>query len=464
MNEFVTVPRNGARAAPQAAPLHDFKAWQFREVQDLEVFGRLTDERRFEMDVVSRVLPFRINNYVIERLIDWRVGTDDPLFRLVFPHRRMLRDDHFETIAGLLRGGASASDIMAAAEAIRTELNPHPAEQQTLNVPVLRGRRLPGLQHKYANTVLFFPAQGQTCHSYCTFCFRWPQFISPDLRFGAKDGDDLHDYLRAHQEVSDVLVTGGDPMVMRTRKLEEYLAPFVTDPSLAHVRTVRIGTKSLTFWPQRFLSDADAAPLLALLGRLVDSGIHVAVMAHINHWREMESPEFVAAVSTLRSVGVVIRSQAPLLANINDDVSVWSTMWERQVSLGIVPYYMFVERDTGARQYFELPLVDAHRIYADAVSRVSGLARTARGPSMSCGPGKVEIAGIADIRGEKVFVLNFLQGRNPTWVRRPFFAKFDAQATWFDQLVPAFGEDRFFFSDEYAAMLAAADGTSGDGA
>jgi hypothetical protein len=68
---------------------------------------------------------------------------------------------------------------------------------------------------------------------------------------------------------------------------------------------------------------------------------------------------------------------------------------------------------------------------------------------MSAGPGKVEVQGVADVAGERVFVLRFLQGRNPDWVNRPFFARFDPTATWLDDLEPAFGEQRFFFEDEY---------------
>lgn len=109
---------------------------------------------------------------------------------------------------------------------------------------------------------------------------------------------------------------------------------------------------------------------------------------------------------------------------------------------------MFIERDTGARRYFEVPLVCAWEIYRDAVKQISGIARTARGPSMSADPGKVEVCGVAEIRGEKVFVLRFIQARNPDWVQRPFFARFDPDATWFDQLKPAFGETAFFFERE----------------
>ncbi|HTN33180.1 MAG TPA: lysine 2,3-aminomutase, partial [Marinobacter sp.] len=94
----------------------------------------------------------------------------------------------------------------------------------------------------------------------------------------------------------------------------------------------------------------------------------------------------------------------------------------------------------------------AFNIYREAMKKVSGLARTARGPSMSAGPGKVEIQGVADIQGEKVFVLRFLQGRNPDWVQRPFFAKYSDTATWLHELEPAFGEEKFFYEEEYEEM------------
>ena len=109
---------------------------------------------------------------------------------------------------------------------------------------------------------------------------------------------------------------------------------------------------------------------------------------------------------------------------------------------------MFVERDTGARHYFEVPLVRAWEIYREAIQRVSGIARTARGPSMSSDPGKVEIQGVTEINGEKVLALRMIQGRNPDWVQRPFFARYDEQATWLNHLQPAFGEERFFFEQD----------------
>ena len=261
----------------------------------------------------------------------------------------------------------------------------------------------------------------------------------------------LQKYLAGRREVTDLLLTGGDPMVMKTHHLSQYLRPLL-GPEFAHIQTIRIGSKALTYWPFRFTSDQDADELMRLFEELVSAGKHVALMAHYNHWRELESPIHRDAIRRIQSTGVVIRGQGPLMAHITANAAVWARHWRTQVKLGIITYYLFVERETGARRYFEVPLAEATSIYREAISQVSGLARTARGPSMSAGPGKVEVQGISEISGQKVFILRFIQGRNSDWVQQPFFAKYNPKATWLDQLEPAFGEPEFFFEKEYQAM------------
>ncbi len=445
----------GRRRPVAAGGFHPrrFEVYTARQLDDIPQLAGLPEEVRFGMRVVASVLPFRVNRYVVENLIDWARVPEDPIFQLTFPQPGMLSPEDFGRVAGLLRRGAPRAERAAALAGIREGLNPHPAGQQEFNVPSWAGGALEGIQHKYRETVLFFPSQGQTCHTYCSFCFRWAQFVGDKgLRFASSEARSLHSYLAAHPGVSDLLVTGGDPMVMKTAHLAAYLTPLAADPRLAHVETIRIGTKSLTFWPQRFVTDDDADEMLRLIEGLVRSGKNVALMAHYNHWRELETDIAREAIRRVRGAGAVIRSQGPVLAHINEDAETWARLWRTQVALGIVPYYMFVERDTGARRYFELPLARAWEIYRGAVQRVSGLGRTARGPSMSAGPGKVEVQGVAEVGGEKVFVLRFIQGRNPDWVQRPFFAAYDDRATWLDQLRPAFGEKEFFFEEEFRAM------------
>lgn len=441
------------RLKEASRPIGKYQALTRKHLESVAEYGKVTADDLFAMRVVSAVLPFRTNRYVTENLIDWDRIPDDPVYQIVFPQRGMLEDGDFRRMADLLLREAPAQEVARAAAEIRARLNPHPAGQQEFNIPSDEGEVFEGLQHKYRETVLFFPSQGQTCHAYCTFCFRWAQFVGDkELKISSKDAIGLHRYLAAHPDVSDVLITGGDPMIMKTRVMEGYLRPFIDDPALGHVQDIRIGTKALTFWPHRFVHDDDADDLLRLLDDVVRSGRHVAIMAHFNHWQEMRTDVVREAIRRIRSTGAVIRSQAPLLARINNDPDVWAHMWREQVRLGIIPYYMFVERDTGPRQYFEVPLVRCWEVFRGAVEQVSGLGRTVRGPSMSATPGKVEVLGVQEAAGEKVFVLRFLQGRDPDWVGRPFFAKYDPDAMWLDQLEPAFGADSFFFEDGLRAF------------
>ncbi|WP_203989730.1 KamA family radical SAM protein, partial [Sphaerisporangium rufum] len=304
------------------------------------------------------------------------------------------------------------------------------------NAPRLDGETVPGMQHKYPETVLFFPRQGQTCHAYCTYCFRWAQFVGePDLKMASGDPGALVEYVRAHPEVTSVLFTGGDPMIMSTAVLRRYVEPLL---ELGQLESIRIGSKALAYWPARFTADPDAADLLRLFSTVVESGRNLAFMAHFSHPRELSPGVARTAVRAIRDTGAVIRTQAPLIRSVNDEAATWARMWREQHALGMVPYYMFVERDTGPRDYFAVPLARAHEIFRDAHAAVSGLCRTVRGPSMSATPGKVCVDGVAEVAGRRVFVLHLIQARDPALVGRPFFAEYDPEAVWLDQLRPAF--------------------------
>jgi len=240
-----------------------------------------------------------------------------------------------------------------------------------------------------------------------------------------------------HPEISDVLFTGGDPLIMKAKMFESYIDALL-EADLPNLKTIRIGTKALAYWPYKFLTDDDADQTLQTFEKVTNKGLHLAIMAHYNHQIELSTNANTVAIKRVRETGAQIRTQSPLLAHINDDSDVWVKMWKQQVQLGCIPYYMFVVRDTGAQHYFGIPLVKAHEIFSNAYKQISGLGRTVRGPSMSATPGKVLVDGIATINGKKVIVLKFLQGRNPEWVSKPFFAEYDENAIWLDDLKPAF--------------------------
>mmetsp|Transcript_25028 Transcript_25028/g.59463 ORF Transcript_25028/g.59463 Transcript_25028/m.59463 type:complete len:408 (+) Transcript_25028:863-2086(+) len=387
------------------------------------------------------VFPFKASPYYVDELIDWDAEDlrQDPFYRLVFPTLDMLDDSH-RTMLEEAHAEGDPKKLIQTVEQIRADLNPHPAGQKLLNAP--KEDTLTGVQHKYSETVLVFPAAGQTCHAYCTYCFRWAQFIGDDeLRFAQKEANSLFEYLERHEEVSDILMTGGDPMVMKTRSLAQYLEPFTNPSFLPHIKNIRIGTRSLSFWPQRFTTDSDSDEVIELLRRVrEEGGRHVAIMAHLGHVREISTPKAKQAIDRLQKEAfATIRSQSPVMRGINDDAEVWAEKWRKEVNMGIIPYYMFMARDTGAQAFFDVPMAKAHQIYSDALRNCSGLIRTVRGPSMSCTPGKVEITGVEDIMGQKAFILRFLQCRDEGWIGRPFFAKYDPNAVWFDDLEPLDG-------------------------
>jgi len=433
---------------------NSFTLHNFRNIPQLQ---SVSSEIIEAIEIVASVLPFKTNNYVIDNLIDWNKVPDDPMFKLTFPQKEMLIPKHYQEMKSVINNGADKAAIKEAANKIRLTLNPHPAGQLEHNVPMIEGEKLFGMQHKYRQTVLFFPSQGQTCHAYCTFCFRWPQFVGmEDLKFASKEAELLVKYVKENPDVTDVLFTGGDPLIMKTSHLENYIRPLL-DADLPSLRHIRIGSKALAYWPYRFITDDDADDLLVLFEDVKRAGKHLAFMAHFNHPIELEGDAVAEAIKRILKTGAVIRTQSPILKHINDSPAIWAEMLKKQVSLGCVPYYMFVARNTGAQHYFSVPLIDAWKIFRETYQQVSGVCRTVRGPSMSCLPGKVQILGVADIKDEKVMTFRMIQGRNPDWAARPFFAQYDEDAIWYTDLKPAFDEDKFFFTDELNEILSTAE-------
>ncbi len=428
-----------------------YKSYTLANFRKMPQISYLSEDEIFDIEVVAHVFPFKVNNYVVEQLIDWDNYHNDPIFNLVFPNKGMLYENEYERVAELLKKNAPKDELMKVVNEIRWHHNPHPAGQMDKNVPEIDGHKLRGSQHKYRETILFFPKQGQTCHSYCTFCFRWPQFIGIDtLKFAMKEVDILIEYIHRHPSITDILFTGGDPLVMSAQILRTYINPILEAKKNGYIdnlRTIRFGTKSVLYWPYRFLTDRDAEDLLQIFRDIRDAGLHLTLPLHINHWKELTTEAVQEAIYKIQQTGAILRSQSPLLRHINDDSDVWAKKWQMEVELNIVPYYMFMARDTGAQHYFGVPIVEAWQIFRKAYQQVSGIARTVRGPSMSATPGKILINGVVEINGEKYINLIFIQGRNPDWVGRPFFAQYDEKALWIDDLKPAFA-DKFFFEEE----------------
>jgi KamA family protein len=416
-----------------------YKAYNIHTLETIPHLSKFDKSIIEDIKIVGEIYPFKTNNYVLDNLINWEKDVDDPIFRLNFPHKGMLTDENYDKLKWG-RANLSKEELSELVDQIRLTLNPHPAGQTSFNVPFDNGVKLEGLQHKYRNTVLFFPSHSQTCHAYCTFCFRWPQFVSnTELKFQAKEIAPFINYLHSNPQVTDVLLTGGDPMVMGAHILEKYIDAILEVKS---IRNIRIGTKSLSFWPYKFVDEDGYQDTLNVLEKVVNSGRHLAIMAHFNHPAELQSDVVVRAIRNIRKTGAEIRTQAPLLRTINNKSEIWTEMWERQVQLGLIPYYMFLPRDTGAQQYFAEDLKTALNIYRNAIQKVSGLSRTAKGPVMSVTDGKVELLDVVD----DVYYLRYLQHRNPNLAYKVFRGReMMDNPKWFTDLTAIDEDEQLYF-------------------
>ncbi|MFD0306396.1 KamA family radical SAM protein [Streptomyces sp. NPDC127119] len=435
-------------AASHLAGPASYRAYGPRNLDRVAARYGLSDGVRAAVERFSMVLPFRVNDYVLSELIDWSDIPADPVFQLVFPQPGMLPAAHERALGRVASRAPSDRLRIDTVRRIRASLNPHPGGQRELNVPLADSARLPGVQHKYRETVLYFPAQGQSCHAYCTYCFRWAQFVDDaELRFAAHGPERLVPYLRQRPEVSDVLVTGGDPMMMSAALLRRHLTPLL---DIETVRTLRIGTKAVAYWPARFVTDRDSDDVLRFFEQVTATGRTLAVMAHFSHGRELTTDLARRALARIRSTGAVVYCQAPLVAHVNDTVDAWTQLWRQESAAGAVPYYMFVARDTGPHRYFEVPLSRAVHLFQQAYQRLPGLARTVRGPVMSASAGKIVVDGELSLPHGRFFQCRLVQARDPALVGRPFLMRHDDSAAWIDALRP---DDATVPADIAAALL-----------
>ncbi len=433
-----------------------YKSYNRNNIRELPQVKYLSKEKYKEIEMLSLVFPFKINNYLADELINWENYETDPIFNLVFPNKNMLNNSLYDKL-NYDFNNASEQTLKNTILDIWYKLNPHPAGQLDLNVALLNKRQIHGLQHKYNETVLAFPSAGQTCHAYCSFCFRWPQFIGvQDFKINLRQSNSLLKYLQHHPEVTDLLITGGDPMVMNSKSLENYLSELIENIETTNIQTIRIGTKSLSYFPYKYTTDKDAKAILNYFEKIISKGLNLSIMAHINSPNEQKTPVFAEAVRLIRSTGAQIRSQAPILKHINDSAEDWAEMWRQQVNLNIIPYYMFIPRDTGAKEYFEISLIEAWKIFSNAFRQVSGICKTARGPIMSALPGKIQVLGVSQLEkdGEMkdALALRFIQGRNPEWNNIPFYAELNENANWLTELKPFYG-DKFFYEDNLMQII-----------
>jgi hypothetical protein len=245
-----------------------YKAYSLSNFRDIPQMKGVPDTIKADIEVVGQVLPFKTNNFVVDHLIDWAHVPEDPLFVLTFPQRDMLLPNHYAEIAGLVQSGAAPAAVKDAANRIRLQLNPPPRRADQPQRPYPR-RRAPGrgaAQVPRNGAVLSQP--GADLPRLLQLLFPLApvrRHVRAEIR--QPEVDRLVDYLQANPQVSDVLFTGGDPLIMSARHLAEYVEPLL-DAGLPNLRHIRIVTKALSYWPNKFLTDDDTPDLLALFRKV----------------------------------------------------------------------------------------------------------------------------------------------------------------------------------------------------
>ena len=332
-------------------------------------------------EVVSR-FAFRANDYYTS-LID-ADDPDDPIRRLVVPSDEELVDF----------GSLDASNEAA-------------------NTPFV------GVQHKYADTALLLVTD--QCACFCRYCFR-KRLFQPGSRETHRDCRPGLEYIASHAEITDVLLTGGDPLTLDTAFLRETVKQILAIP---HVRTIRLGSKLPAFNPYRVLDDPE---LPQMVGDVVASGRSFYVMAHFDHPREL-TEEAVAALASLRAAGAMCVNQCPITCGINDDAEVLADLFQRCTDAGCPQYYAFQCRPTTGVGHFALPMVSAFRHVEKAREQVSGLSRRVRF-CLSHESGKIEIVGI----DEAHIYARYHRAKLVEDAGRFIVYRRDDEAFWVDQL------------------------------
>ncbi len=354
-------------------------------IGNIDKITQIPPEVRAELKKVAERYVFRTNDYYLG-LIDWN-DPNDPIRQLIIPRVEELND----------WGQLDASNEQA--------------------VTVARG-----VQHKYPHTVLLLC--NEVCGAYCRYCFRKRLFmdendeVTNDVSAGIQ-------YIAGNSNVTNVLLTGGDPLLMSTRRLVEI---FEALRAIPHVQIIRIGSKMPAFDPWRVLSDKD---LQAAFSKYSTPYKRIYMMAHFDHPRELTDPA-IQGIDALIRCGVICVNQCPLIKGINDDPAVLSDMFRKLSFIGCPPYYLFQGRPTAGNEPYEVPIVRGWEIFREALRHGSGLARRARFV-MSHETGKVEILGV----DERHIYLRYhrakdaaLRGKFMTYLR-------DDDAYWLDQLKPA---------------------------
>ncbi len=278
---------------------------------------------------------------------------------------------------------------------------------------------LPGLQHKYARTAMLLVTD--RCASYCRYCFR-KRLVSKDSDEVATDFARIAQYIEDHAEITNVLISGGDPFVLSTSRLDKILDYLLPIP---HLTSIRFGTKIVAYEPKRLEDPA----LVSLFQRIHEAGKAAVVVTHFDHIGEI-SVDAECSVRALRAVGVQFLNQSVLLAKVNDDAEILAATFAKCHQMGIRPYYLFQGRPVKGASHFQVSLRRGLEIARGINQRLSGIQKTFK-YIMSHYTGKIEIL---DLGADGRVYMRYHQNKAPEKIGRIFSRWYLEGACWLDDL------------------------------
>lgn len=414
-----------------------------------------------ERELFVEVYAFLATKHILNT-IDWNNYQEDPVFQLVFPQPNMIDKKVVDEYSSI----EDDDKRMAMVVRYRDQTNPHDGKQ-ILNRPSFYWEdgaleAIDGGQHKYPQVFLLFDKTTQGCYAYCTYCFRHAQVRGDEDMFIQDDVVQVHNYLRKHKEVTDILITGGDAGYMPADRLAAYLEPIMTDPELMHIRAIRIASRALTYEPG-VVTSRNYDKALALFNKLIDHGIQVVWMAHFSTPKEFLNIHTLAAIRRLRAHRLNVRSQSPMMNHIslfmdeNGKVDVdksaqnWIDLGHILMMLGMSFHSIYCARPTGEHDYFTAPLADMDRIFSKVYRSLPSEGRPSRYITMTSSAGKTSLMGTVKVNGRKAFALKFNESRNMEWMDRVFLAEYSETENTIEKLVP-FDGGEYFYKDELARI------------
>ncbi len=431
----------------------------FREIVDILGSNGIDIGYLRERELFIDVYRFLATKHVLNK-INWSDFEKDSLFKLVFPQPGMIKGD----VVKAYSDAGSDEERQSIVKEYQRKTNPHDGKQ-LLNKPWYTGEDgeleiLDGVQHKYPQCQLVFDKTTQSCFTFCTYCFRHAQVRGDEDMFVQDDIDQVHEYIKRHREITDVLITGGDAGLITYERLESYVRPLMEDDQMMHIKTLRLGTRVLTYHPEMILS-SKYDKFLKLLRELTESGIQVVFMSHFSTPREVLNPSAIAAIRRLRAYGLMVKSQSPVMNHISlfyDDkgnldlersAKNWIDLGNILAMLSVGFHSMYCARPTGEHHYFTAPLSDINKLFSRVYRSLPSINRPSRYITMTSSAGKVSLLGTMEVKGEEVFVLKFNEARNMEWMDSVYLARYDEKENTIERLEP-FDTGKYFYEDELA--------------